>query len=383
MDRQDMPRVEWQEQDQWLSAFWRSEAASPPPRQLQAVDDSLRADAALRLLRSGCALVWRGDFHNARQLLTALTRRLESSVRQNPDLSLTQRFHQQRMMQGQRMRLLSMLLIPVQAGHCIPLRRAPDVSAACEAAWGAADGDYLVSLRELQGAVGAWEWRQKGVFIPALDAPITPHYGVFSPVRGEYVDLVARAPLPSCGSTLAMDIGTGTGVLAAVLARRGWQVLATDQDPRALACARDNMRRLQAEDQVQVVQADLFPPDNEHTPARAALLLCNPPWLPGKPASPLEYAIYDPDSRMLRAFLERARRHLLPGGEAWLIMSNLAELLGLREPEQLQQWIASAGLQVKARLDTRPTHPRSRDAQDPLHQARAAEVTSLWQLQSA
>ena len=42
---------------------------------------------------------------------------------------------------------------------------------------------------------------------------------MFAPVRGEYVGLVAEAPLPS--RALAFDIGTGAGVLAAVLARRG------------------------------------------------------------------------------------------------------------------------------------------------------------------
>lgn len=74
---------------------------------------------------------------------------------------------------------------------------------------------------------------QEGVDIPALGgARIHPHYGVFSPVRGEYVDLVAKAPLPS--QALAFDIGTGTGVLAAVLAKRGVKrVVGTDQDARA------------------------------------------------------------------------------------------------------------------------------------------------------
>ncbi|HPZ82314.1 MAG TPA: alpha/beta fold hydrolase, partial [Thermogutta sp.] len=86
-----------------------------------------------------------------------------------------------------------------------------------------------------------------------------PHYGVFSPVRGEYVQLVAETPLPS--TDLAFDIGTGTGVLAAVLARRGVKrIVATDQDPRALACARENIARLDLDAQVDVVQADLTTP---------------------------------------------------------------------------------------------------------------------------
>jgi len=70
----------------------------------------------------------------------------------------------------------------------------------------------------------------------------------------------------------------------------------------------------------------------------------------------------------------------LPGGEGWLILSDLAEHLGLRSRDELLGWIADAGLEVKGRLDARPHHPKVMDESDPLHRARAAEVTSLWQL---
>jgi len=42
--------------------------------------------------------------------------------------------------------------------------------------------------------------------------------------------------------------------------------------------------------------------------------------------------------------------------------------------------IEAAGLNVVARVDVKPTHPRASDASDPLHTARAAELTSLWRL---
>jgi methylase of polypeptide subunit release factors len=229
-------------------------------------------------------------------------------------------------------------------------------------------------LRELLGIIGAHEWRRNGVEIRAAGGRIHPHYGVFAPLRGEYIDLVATAPLPP-DCRLAFDVGTGTGVLAAVLAQRGVaQVVATDQDPRALACAGENIARLGLTDRVEVVAADLFPP------GRAALIVCNPPWVPARPSSALEHAVFDPDSRMLRGFLAGLAAHLEPGGEGWLVLSDFAEHLGLRTREQLLGMIEAGGLKVVERLDRRPQHPRAADAADPLHAARAAETTSLWRL---
>ena len=227
--------------------------------------------------------------------------------------------------------------------------------------------------RELLGLVGAHEWRKNGILIPALDDRIHPHYGVFAPIRSEYVDLVAKEPLPAC--VLAFDIGTGTGVLAAVLARRGIpHIVATDQDPRALACARENLARLGFTDRVEVVQADLFPD------GKAQLVVCNPPWVPARPTSPIEQSIYDPDSRMLYGFLKGLAAHLEPGGEGWLLLSDLAEHLELRTRSELLAAFEEAGLVVLGKTDVRPTHPRASDQADPLRAARAAEITSLWRL---
>lgn len=381
------PVIAWTEDDQACSCRWRSESGTLPPKRVLVADDTLTADAAYRLACAGTAMLWRGDFQNARQLLQALARRADRPSKKtsksvtSPTPSPAQAFHLHRQAQSQRARTLGMLLIPFEAGHSIPLRRAPDVRQACTEAYGAADEPYVASLRELLGLISAHEWRKKGVVIEALkgEGPqrIHPHYGVFAPVRGEYVALVADAPLPKAldSNSLAFDIGTGTGVLAAVLARRGIaHVVATDQDPRALSCARDNLARLGLSDQVEVIAADLFPP------GQAALVVCNPPWVPARPSSPIEYAVYDPDSRMLRGFLAGLAAHLAPGGEGWLVLSDLAEHLGLRPRAELLAAIDAAGLTVLGRLDVRPTHGKVTDANDALHAARAAEITSLWRL---
>jgi methylase of polypeptide subunit release factors len=376
--------IHWTENGEERSARWRSESGMAPPKRVVIADDTTNADTAYRLACEGTALLWKGDFQNARQLLQALARRADNKGGKGKKAkapkvpaSATEAFHLHRQAQSQRGRTLAMLLVPFEADYSIPLRRAPDVKQACNEAYGRGEEAFAMSLRELLGVIGAHEWRRNGVEIPALGERIHPHYGVFSPVRGEYVALVNEAPLPK-NAKLAFDIGVGTGVLSAVLARRGIErVVATDQDQRALSCARENLQRLDLNEHVELVKANLFPE------GRAPLVVCNPPWVPARPSSPIEHAVYDPDSAMLRGFLGGLKEHLTPGGEGWLILSDLAEHLGLRPREQLMEWISAAGLKVVDRHDVRPTHPRAADATDPLHAARAAEVTSLWRLAAA
>jgi methylase of polypeptide subunit release factors len=380
--------LSWTEHDTAQTALWRSDQVLPA--RVVLADDTLSADTAYRLACEGTGLLWRGDFQNARQLLQALARRLDKSAKArskkaqvNAPAASGEAFHKHRQAQAQRARVLSQVLIELAPDHSIALRRAPDARQACAQALEAAEGQRsVIPLRALQGVIGAYEWRKNGVPLPALGEGlrIHPHYGVFSPVRGEYVALLQQAPLPEAflAERSAFDIGVGTGVLSAVLARRGaTRIVATDLSERALACARDNLQRLGLQNQVQLLQADLFPP------GQAALIVCNPPWLPARPTSTLEQAVYDEGSQMLKGFLSGLRVHLSAGGEGWLILSDIAEHLGLRSREQLLGWIDQAGLKVLARHDARPTHPKAQDHTDPLHQARSQEVTSLWRLATA
>lgn len=387
---QSYPFIQWQEGGVDCSARWRSERGAPVPRQVVLADDSTTADTAYRQACAGTAMLWRGDFQNARQLLQALARRCDRTPARkrrkaaDPALTPADSFHQYRLAQSQRARILATLLIPFDADHRIPLRRAPDARLACAETWGPVTPQSVAcvaSLRDLLGMTSAHEWRRKGVEIAALGiAPhnrIHPHYGVFSPVRGEYIQLVADAPLPVTAQQpfVAFDIGTGTGVLSAVLARRAVaRIVATDVEPRALACAAANMAQLGTAAQVELLQTDLFPA------GLASLIVCNPPWLPARPSAPIERAVYDENSQMLLGFLRGLAAHLTVQGEGWLILSDLAEHLGLRSRSMLLEAIAAAGLQILGRIDTQALHPKAQDAGDALHAARAAEVTSLWRL---
>jgi methylase of polypeptide subunit release factors len=410
--------LQWSEHDEPQEALWRSERGNAAPKRVQVVDDTLSADEAYRLAAAGVGMLWRGDFQNAKLLMLAIERRLirhaerridkhaqgkakprksakaieqaEPAEKLSPQEAMAKQFYKHRQAQAQRARMLGMVLLPFDADYGIPLPRAPDARLACTEAWGPAGNTKSVtSLRELLGVISAHEWRKRGVVVPALgrdkkavERRIHAHYGVFAPVRGEYIDLVEQAPLPSAkeaGQLLAFDIGTGSGVLSAVLAMRGvGQIVATDLDARALVCAKENLTRLVGGRQLKLEEANLFPDVAKH--GKAQLIVCNPPWLPGTPGSALERAVYDPGSQMLRGFLQGLPSHLDAKGEAWLILSDLAEHLGLRRPDELAGMIEAAGLKVLGKLHTQPRHPKANDAADPFYAARSRETTHLWRL---
>jgi SAM-dependent methyltransferase len=382
-DHGSVPIIHWLEDGKAFEAQWRSHNGTPPATRVVVADGKMTADEAYGLACQGSALLWRGDFQEARQMLSALGKRADRPQRRARTSTTTsiagpaEAFHLYRQARSQRARTLNALLIPLNDDYTIPLRRAPDIRQACAEAYGPAKTASVTSLRALLGVIGAHEWRTKGIELPEVGGRIYPHFGVFAPIRREYVDLVSTTLLPAvcASSSVAFDIGTGTGVLAAVLARRGIKrVVATDLDPRALACAGENVRQLGLSERIDVVQADLFPE------GRAALVICNPPWIPARPSSSMENGIYDPESRMLRGFLRALPEHLESGGEGWLILSDLAEHFGLRTRAQLLEEFEAAGLRVVGRNDVPPRHPRVTDQTDPLHIARAAEITSLWRL---
>lgn len=369
----------WQEKGRPQQAVWQSEAGNLQPKNVLIADDATNAKVAYKLMCEGASLLYRGDFQNAKQLLQAITRRFDIKPIV-PAENLNKAFHQHRARQIQRASITNKVLIELNHGSC-DLKRAPDVK---EAVIGAlivnakldiVPAKMVLSLRELLGMNGAQEWRKKGVFVDALQANIHAHYGVYSPIRGEYLDLVNTTSLGNAKT--AFDIGTGTGVIASILVTRGIKaVIATDNSLRALNCATDNVEKLNLKSYITVEQANLFPSGHK----KADLIVCNPPWLPAKANAPIEHAIYDPNSAMLKGFLNGVNAYLNDDGEAWLILSDLAEHLGLRKPEELNKWIADAGLTVLEKLDISPKHAKSSDQSDPLYEARVKEITSLYRL---
>jgi len=75
--------VQWTQDGRAYAARWRSERGAPPPKRAVIADDATTADDAYGLACQGTALLWRGDFQNARLMLNALARRADRPARKS------------------------------------------------------------------------------------------------------------------------------------------------------------------------------------------------------------------------------------------------------------------------------------------------------------
>ena len=353
---------------------WISEASEPMPVTVSVVDDSVRAKDALSRLNAGDTLMWTGDYHNGRQLLRAVDRRIRyrSDGAERP---VGVRWREERRETSRRAEILGRLVVLIGADGSLGLRRAPDTREAVHWAWGRSTQGRLVSLRTLVGALGAAGWRRRGLEVAGLEGRLTPHYGVFSPTRQAYVALLDE--LGDASGRTALDVGCGTGILSFVLLQRGLaSATGTDVDLRAVSCAQENGSRLGFEGRFRAVVADLFVEE------RFDWVIFNAPWMPETPATRLDRAVFDPEGETLQRWISGVSHHLRPGGQALLILSDLPERLGLRDPAHLGELFATARLQV-VRESSRPAgHGRARDPSDPLNVVRASEQIRLFVLES-
>ncbi len=148
---------------------------------------------------------------------------------------------------------------------------------------------------------------------PDLGLWICSHGGAFAGTR---VDIGTRFLLGVLGeakpdAASAIDLGCGTGVLAAALARarRGISVLATDQSAAAVASARATMEANGVAHRVRVVRDDGLAGQPD---ASAELILLNPPFHVGATVH----------AGLAARLFEDAARVLVPRGELWTVFNS-------------------------------------------------------------
>lgn len=337
--------------------------------------------------RTGIVFATR-DFACGQEMYTQLKDRL----RYNPPrsetekLTLAEKFEHQRQFRKQKADLRHSLLLQVGADHVIP--NAPNglTPGALLDAVGKREDDYLISFRDLQEISACQEIASRGGFpIKELDGKmVQASLGVFWP-RPDVTRLLDYAPLSEKHKEHAYDVGTGSGVLSLILAKRGVKkITATEVEMRAIQCAQGNVVSFGYQNQIEVVKADLFPNVGTDNLKKPTLIVCNPPWLPGNPSSTVERAVFDRDLEMLTGLLTKLPKKLRkPDGVAWLVYSNLVELLGFRTRRQLLDLFAQAKLDVVDQMETQTLHKRSMTTKpggDLFAELRKDEKISLWVL---
>lgn len=194
----------------------------------------------------------------------------------------------------------------------------------------------------------------------SLDFTVTPATLIPRPDTELLVDETIRLA-KALPSPLIVDIGTGTGCVAIVLASRlpKARLVAVDISPEALAVARENAKRLGFAERVEFRQGDLLVPVGE---LRPDLIVSNPPYIPTADLAGLEPGVRDhepnlaldggPDGLRLIDRLAREAFPLLAPGGKLLVEIGVGQETGAREV------LSRAGYLVETVLKDGGGHPR-------------------------
>lgn len=289
----------------------------PEPIYLKHEPGKIRHDfdreATLKQLFNGKELLIADQFSTGLNLLSDLKKRVLSN-------SKDENFEDYRDQRKKYQILSNQILVKVSNG-AISLEKSPEIGW-LKRLYSDHDEFYL-TFPQLQGLNSSWQWYLKGNQYPVLDEKIYPFYGTYFPTRSDHLRLFEKyLRREDIAGKLAMDIGTGCGVLSFQMLKHGiTSVLSSDINPNALISVREDMERMGIQsDRIDVRESDLF----EQISESADLIVFNPPWLPKKEEiEGIDLAIYYPED-LFERFFNDAQTHLNKDGKLVILFSNLA-----------------------------------------------------------
>jgi hypothetical protein len=235
---------------------------------------------------------------------------------------------------------------------------------------------FALPFVEVQELHGAWELHDEGVHMAVLGHKIHPFYGTYAPTRVTHLELFATWLSQHEGSRdRAIDVGTGCGVLALMLAKAGFgSILATDSNPNAIESVARELTRREAPLPITATCCDLFGSDS--TPAD--LIVFNPPWMQGEPVGLIDGALYF-EPGLFTSFFEEAATRLTEGGRLVLLFSNLIELVQPDVPHPIKAELEGGRFHLVTKTQRKVKAPRNQSGQ----RRWTKEKVEVWELAKA
>ena len=146
----------------------------------------------------------------------------------------------------------------------------------------------------LQYVLGHWGFR-------SLDLFVRPSVLIPRP-ETEFVVEVTLGELDRLGGSRLADLGTGSGAIALAVASEspGTEVLATERSPAAIAVARENLDRLEAEirSRVRLLEGDWFSALPAEMAGTLDVVVSNPPYVAEDEWAGLDPVVRDHEPRV-------------------------------------------------------------------------------------
>lgn len=232
---------------------------------------------------------------------------------------------------------------------------------------------FALPYATVRRLVEAQRVRSEGVHLPVLGSRLHPRWSVFVPRRTEHLELFAQWLRAYEGpKARAVDVGTGSGVLALLMARAGVEAIeATDLNPHAVASVADEVARRDPPPPIRATEADLIP----EGAGPYDLVVFNPPWTHGPVATALDAARLFDDALFPR-FFAAADAALVPGGRVVLVFSDLIRWVQPDVPHPIEAELAKGRWQAVQVLRRKAKGSTTRSGQA----RRTKERLEVWEI---
>ena len=228
--------------------------------------------------------------------------------------------------------------------------------------------DFALPVEDARVLSSAWDWYEQGVYFPVLGHRVHPFFGTYIPARMEHLELFGTWLAKYSGArNRAIDVGTGSGVLALQMAKAGFrQVLATDINPNAIESVARQLQRMPKAPPIELENADLLGTDR----GPIDLIVSNPPWMKGEVGRTLDLAMYFQDGFFERFYAQCLQR-LAPGGRIVFVFSNIIELSQPDVPHPIQTELDRGRFRLVEKMTRRVKPSPGR---------RTREKVEIWEL---